>query len=280
MDTLTGTVYCDGCQSYFRVTADGLSPIFIENREIYRKYTKIEEKHVLCALCEERNEIDQNKERAEGEQLLKLNKVPKNALKRHNLCRECVEKVNSKLTEDKEKYYGPYRVFIIRKKLTGLFIVLVSICIYRFFSSFIGALLLSCFIVHETRSVKWTTVSILFCFLTHFLSDYFVFLFSGLVASWILVRRRCKEVKYLHFMLDVEKMEKEILRKVKSLTIGKTKNRPSEEEPVRSFVHNTYSQRIRKTEEVETIAKGISDLKIKDTWYAKVDKLVEWLATT
>ncbi|KFG27264.1 uncharacterized protein NESG_00342 [Nematocida ausubeli] len=283
LDSLTETVYCDACQSYFRRTKDELVPIFIENKEVYRKYQKISERRVLCTVCQERNEMEIEKLRAEEEQREKLKrpmKKDKSDLIFSNLCRECVERVNAKLESDRVKYYPEYRSFIIRKRVVGSAVIAVTAVISNWTGGLFGSFVLAAYMIREIRGLESVFISILFCSLAYFFS-WVVFVFSVVVLMWLFARRKCKELIYLQFSLDVEKIQKDILRKIKSLHLGdKRDTQETAPQDRRSFVHLAYSQHQRHNEELDEIAKGISSLKIKDTWYGKVDRIVEWLATT
>ncbi|KAI5191420.1 hypothetical protein NEMIN01_1496 [Nematocida minor] len=280
---LTGTVYCQECQSYFRMAGDELVPIFIENREVYRKYQKTEERRILCAVCQERNEMENEKKRAEEEQWLKLNKDQIKQKSTHestsHLCRACVERVNEKLEKDREKYYEPYRKFIQRKRIVGFLVFIIAVAISKLTGGVVGSAVLSLFMIREIRTLESVVASLVFCALSCY-SPYFVVLFGAIMLYSIFMKRRCKEIIYLRFNIDVEKMQREILRKVKVLRIGSEREKEPEMEDRRSFLHAAYNSHVKKNEEVAEIAKGIADLKIKDTWYGKVDKMVEWLANT
>ncbi|OAG30720.1 hypothetical protein NEIG_00232 [Nematocida sp. ERTm5] len=283
LENLNETVYCDACQSYFRRTPTELVPIFIENKEIYRKYQKICERRILCTVCQERNENENEKFRAEDEQRLKLNKPIKNdtrTLINSGLCRECVERVNSKLESDKNKYYSAYKAFLIKKRISGTAVIVTAVALSKWTGDFISSIILSIYMIKELRGMESVLISFIFCFISYFLK-YSAVVFSVVVFIWLFTRRRCKEIIYLKFNLDVERIQKDILRKIKGLHIGKIKeSNETENLKGRSFVHTAYNQHIRQSEELDEIAKGIACLKIKDTWYGKVDRLVEWLATT
>ncbi|KAH9385587.1 uncharacterized protein NEMAJ01_0483 [Nematocida major] len=269
MQVLSGTVYCGECQSYFRVSDDGYVPIFIENKTVYRKYQKVPERRILCSACQERNEAEGERIKAEEEQNMRMRR----SVKRQNLselCRECVCKVNEKLESDDRKFTRPYRTFLQRRKLALFGILVLSAGVYWGACRWLGALILMGGATWEARSNARRVCVWALCGFR-----WGVWILWGEIM-WKLCTWKLQEVTRLRVTVDVEKIQKDILRKVKSL---KLLEGPREEKaPERSFLHRAYSQHLRAGEEVEALAKGISGLQIRDTWYRKVDRIVEWLA--
>lgn len=285
---LTGTVYCESCQSYFRIAHGRLDPIFIENREVYRRRRKMEERKILCTPCQEKNELEIEKNRIKEEQKLKLNEHTQenrntnSAQETNTLCRECIARINAKLEEDEMKYYAPYKRFVIRKRIEGAAVFGFSIILGCIGRSLIGSVLLAIFTVREVRSIQSIIASLLFCVLTY-QWRHSIYIFGCFYIFTVFNRRKYTALQNLEFSIDIEKIHKEILRGIKGLRIEGKENRyefDALEEKKRSFLHKAYNQHVKKNEEMAELAKGISNLRIKETWYGKVDKLVEWLATS
>lgn len=287
---LTGTVYCEYCQSYFRVVHNELVPIFIEDRKVYRKYQKPEERKILCGPCQERNEIELEKNRVEEEQKLKMKRHAPGSRKTSDvqihsiLCRECVTKINEKLEEDKRKYYGPYEQFVRRKRMNCAAVFVLSVLLSWIGSPVVGSALLGLFTVRELRNMQSVGISVVFCGMSlHWSCS--VGLFGLFYIYNVFTRRKYKEVEYLQCNIDIDKIQKEIVRRLRDLKIEDKADTEEKENEAhrakgRSFLHTAYNMHVRNNEEIAEIVKGIANLRIKDKWYGKVDKIVEWLATS
>ncbi|KAI5184896.1 hypothetical protein NEHOM01_0447 [Nematocida homosporus] len=277
---LNATCYCPECEIYFRIENNELSPIFIENKLIYRQPIKLEEKKILCALCEERGEREYLQRRAEADLKIDITGNEKTKTKEpDNLCLTCIEKVNEVLKQEERKLYRPYRLHLLKKGLeTVLSFGVVLGLSFGLQSKLLDILSLGWLqrSANKNRLGGWWKYFLLL--LVFPLPVYFYLHWAGLFYS-ALKQCRPKRTTYLKPPAGIVRVENKVLSGFQQIKISQTPPLApvSPKPPAPPLLPVITPSEAKIDAELDQLCHKLSTLKIKLPWYrVQFNRLMHW----
>ncbi|OAG31844.1 hypothetical protein NEDG_00319 [Nematocida displodere] len=269
---LNGTCFCSECLSYFKVDGKTLFPIFVENKEVYTVHRAVVTKTLLCSICLEREEREYQRRRNEEEHKEQiLGKKRHKSTEKNYLCRECIDRINNKLREDKKAVIEPYLAYLNQVKLRSalaslLLLALMYIVPQR---SFRLGIALVYDTIHNRRKPK---LGRMVCFsLLSAVAGWSVYFYLFLLLAMTMHTYQAKRITYLENEVDVEKVQNDVLIRLKRIRIGENR------EEKRSFVYNTYASVVKQNEDVTTLCSDLLQLAISTKGWGGLVRVKEWM---
>ncbi|KAI5191721.1 hypothetical protein NECID01_1602 [Nematocida sp. AWRm77] len=282
---LNKTCYCEECTMYFRIKGEELDPIFFENTKVYREYIKLDTKPFLCGICQDREEKEHEKTRAEEEHRMEL--VGQHAQtagsvhsKKSTLCRLCIEKVNSKLKADEEKYLPAYKQFVRRRRIEHTCMCVLVLALHTSVSSFLGwAVLVGWDAWVCTPEQSLLRAAGLACL--GWCIPPVLYLYAAVLMGKAFTRYRVKKCVYIEEdPVNVEHLEEEVLHKLNNVEIETDRKKKASAQRAllsKSFVHRVYVTSLKKNEEVADLCSRIESFCLRRKDGGKIDKLFGWM---
>lgn len=276
VELLETTCYCKECSTYFKVANGELDPIFLKSTEVYREYVKLDEKPLLCAVCQEKEEREYHRTRAEEEHRLEIVGRAQDSARlcssKHSFCKQCADSINRKLKEDEARWLPAYHQFLRRQRVMHSGVFLLSLALAWAELSALSLVLGLGWDLWQSRPEKklWRLIGFSLLFLA---APKTVYLYLGCLL-WSAWRKYWgKEWRYLDCAVDVERLQEEVQRGLTRVAIGE---KARKKEP-RSFVHQVYVSSLKANEEIGALCRQLEGVTIKGKWYDKIDRVVEWM---